>query len=277
MALETVIALALVELVDELLLALELLQDLSSDLSLGELGRIRDDLLAIVEEDDLELDLGTGLALDLLDGDDVIGGDLYCLPPVETIAYMFLPFMHQLCNSRIWYQDDYGASTDYFNVFPAYSQVRQSVHAHARGKAARGDAELAPQGVRDAVAVACDPLGATFHEIAREHREPLDPRRDDLLANARVETAQGLVEGGDEDLRPQGPVVVAARGELKPDVAVGCDGMTGPLEDMGDVERFALLAATIRYDGTVLEPAGEDLRELSFRDGGAGATISSSR
>ena len=38
---------------------------------------------------------------------------------------------------------------------------------------------------------------------------------------------------------------------------------------MGDVERFALLAATIRYDGTVLEPAGEDLRELSFRDGGA--------
>ena len=65
MALEAVIALALVELVDELLLALELLQDLSSDLSLGELGRIRDDLLAIVEEDDLELDLGTGLALDL--------------------------------------------------------------------------------------------------------------------------------------------------------------------------------------------------------------------
>ena len=79
MALEAVVALTLVELVDELLLALELLQDLSSDLSLGELGRIRDDLLAVVQEDNLELDLGTGLALDLLNGDDVIGGDFILL------------------------------------------------------------------------------------------------------------------------------------------------------------------------------------------------------
>ena len=112
MALETVIALALVELVDELLLALELLQDLSSDLSLGELGRIRDDLLAVVEEDNLELDLGTGLASIFSTVMTSSVATLYCLPPVETIAYIFLPFMHQLCNSRIWYQVVCGTSTD---------------------------------------------------------------------------------------------------------------------------------------------------------------------
>lgn len=48
-------------------------------LALASLAGSVDDLLAVVEEDNLELDLGTGLALDLLDGDDVIGGDFILL------------------------------------------------------------------------------------------------------------------------------------------------------------------------------------------------------
>ena len=79
MTLQTTIALALVELEDKLLLTLELLDDLSSDLSFRKLGRIGDDLLAVVQEDDGKLDLGADLALDLLDVQEVIGGDLILL------------------------------------------------------------------------------------------------------------------------------------------------------------------------------------------------------
>ena len=95
--LKLVIALALLELVNKLLLTLELVDDLSSDLSLCELGRIRDDLLAVVQEDDGELDLGTGLALDLLDRKNIIGGDLILLAArCYDCVHCFLPFMHQL-------------------------------------------------------------------------------------------------------------------------------------------------------------------------------------
>ena len=79
MTLETTIALTLLELEDELLLALELLNDLSGDLGLGELVGVGDDLLTVVEEENGKLDLGANLALDLLDGDNVIGGDLVLL------------------------------------------------------------------------------------------------------------------------------------------------------------------------------------------------------
>ena len=54
MALETMIALALLELEDKLLLALELIDDLGRDLGLGKLSGISDDLLAVVQEEDLE-------------------------------------------------------------------------------------------------------------------------------------------------------------------------------------------------------------------------------
>ena len=79
MTLKATIALTLVELEDELLLALELFDDLSSDLSLCKLGRISDDLLAVIEEDNGEGDLGTDLTVDLLDVQDIIGGDLILL------------------------------------------------------------------------------------------------------------------------------------------------------------------------------------------------------
>lgn len=87
--LQTTIALALVELEDQLLLTLELLNDLSGNLGLGQLVGIGDDLLTIVEEDDRQGDLVALIALDLLDGDDIVGGDLVLLAAVLTIAYMF--------------------------------------------------------------------------------------------------------------------------------------------------------------------------------------------
>ena len=96
-ALEAVIALTLVELVDELLLALELLNDLSGNLGLGQLVGIGDDLLTIVEEDNRQGDLVALIALDLLDGDDIVGGDLVLLAArVNDCVHVYLPFMHQL-------------------------------------------------------------------------------------------------------------------------------------------------------------------------------------
>lgn len=79
MALETMIALALLELEDKLLLALELIDDLGRDLGLGKLSGIGDDLLAVVQEEDGELDLGADLGVDLLDGDDIVLSDLVLL------------------------------------------------------------------------------------------------------------------------------------------------------------------------------------------------------
>ena len=103
MALETAIAVTLVELENKLLVALELVDNLSSDLSLGELGRIRDDLLAVVQEQDGELDLGADLALDLLDGDDVIGGDFVLLAARRSDCVHGFLALHATgtCNGRI--------------------------------------------------------------------------------------------------------------------------------------------------------------------------------
>ena len=95
--LQTTIALTLVELEDQLLLALELLNDLSGNLGLGQLVGIGDDLLTIVEEDDRQGDLVALIALDLLDGDDIVGGDLVLLAArVNDCVHVYLPFMHQL-------------------------------------------------------------------------------------------------------------------------------------------------------------------------------------
>lgn len=94
--LQTTIALTLVELEDQLLLALELLNDLSGNLGLGQLVGIGDDLLTIVEEDNRQGDLAL-IALDLLDGDDIVGGDLVLLAArVNDCVHVYLPFMHQL-------------------------------------------------------------------------------------------------------------------------------------------------------------------------------------
>ena len=67
------------ELEDELLLALELIDDLGGNLGLGELLGIGDDLLAVVQEENGELDLVAHVALELLDGDNIVGGDLVLL------------------------------------------------------------------------------------------------------------------------------------------------------------------------------------------------------
>ena len=65
------IALALLELEDEDLLALELLDDLGGDLLVLERGRANDGLVAVVQEKDGELDLVARLRVELLDVDDV--------------------------------------------------------------------------------------------------------------------------------------------------------------------------------------------------------------
>ena len=87
--LQTTIALALVELEDQLLLALELLNDLSGNLGLGQLVGIGDDLLTIVEEDDRQGDLVALIASIFSTVMTSSVATLYCLPPVLTIAYMF--------------------------------------------------------------------------------------------------------------------------------------------------------------------------------------------
>ena len=89
MTLQTTIALALVELEDQLLLALELLNDLSGNLGLGQLVGIGDDLLTIVEEDNRQGDLVALIASIFSTVMTSSVATLYCLPPVLTIAYMF--------------------------------------------------------------------------------------------------------------------------------------------------------------------------------------------
>ena len=94
MTLETTIALTLLELEDELLLALELLNDLSGDLGLGELVGVGDDLLTVVEGSWTLVPTSPSIFSTVITSSVAT---LYCLPPVLTIAYMFyLPFMHQL-------------------------------------------------------------------------------------------------------------------------------------------------------------------------------------
>lgn len=79
MTLVTLIALALLELEDEDLLALELLDDLGSDLLVLQGGSVNDGLLAVVQEKDGELDLVARLRVELLDVEDVALGNLILL------------------------------------------------------------------------------------------------------------------------------------------------------------------------------------------------------
>ena len=66
MAARALVALALLELEDDLLVTLVLIDNLSRDLGLGKSARIRDDIGAVVEEEHVEGDLVAGLAFDLL-------------------------------------------------------------------------------------------------------------------------------------------------------------------------------------------------------------------
>ena len=107
-AVGAVIALALLELKDEDLLALELLDDLRGDGLALEGGGTNDGLGAVVHEKDRELDLLARLRVELLDVDDVALGNLillatlYCLPPVATIAYM-CETLHCWLNATVAY------------------------------------------------------------------------------------------------------------------------------------------------------------------------------
>ena len=124
MTLETTIALTLVELEDQLLLALELLDDLSGNLGLGQLGGIGDDLLAVVEEDDREGDLVALFALDLLDGDDIVGGDLVLLAArVNDCVHVYLPFMHQLVQQPNIVAGEYTPVNEYVEQIHKFAQV----------------------------------------------------------------------------------------------------------------------------------------------------------
>ena len=71
MTLGALVALALLELEDQLLLALVLVDDLCRDLDLGGFGCVGNNLVAIVEEKDLQVDPVASLALDLLDVEHV--------------------------------------------------------------------------------------------------------------------------------------------------------------------------------------------------------------
>ena len=122
--LQTTIALTLVELEDQLLLALELLNDLSGNLGLGQLVGIGDDLLTIVEEDDRQGDLVALIALDLLDGDDIVGGDLVLLAArVNDCVHVYLPFMHQLVQQPNIVAGDNTPVNEYVEQIHKFAQV----------------------------------------------------------------------------------------------------------------------------------------------------------
>ena len=86
MTLGAVVALTLLELEDKNLLTLVLVDDLGGDLLVLEGGRVNDGLLAVVQEENVEL------------------ATLYCLPPGATIAYMCVT-LHcwRECNSKLSY------------------------------------------------------------------------------------------------------------------------------------------------------------------------------
>ena len=112
------------ELEDQLLLALELLNDLSGNLGLGQLVGIGDDLLTIVEEDDRQGDLVALIALDLLDGDDIVGGDLVLLAArVNDCVHVYLPFMHQLVQQPNIVAGDNTPVNEYVEQIHKFAQV----------------------------------------------------------------------------------------------------------------------------------------------------------
>ena len=96
MALGAVIALALLQLEDEDLLALELVEHLAGDLLLRERGSVNDGLLAIIKHENVKLDLVARLRVELLDIEDVALGNLILLATsgndcvhVLTLHYWF--------------------------------------------------------------------------------------------------------------------------------------------------------------------------------------------
>ena len=74
-----VVALTLLELEDEDLLALVLFDDLGGDLLVLEGGRVNDGLLAVVQEENVELDRIARLRVELLDVENVALGNLILL------------------------------------------------------------------------------------------------------------------------------------------------------------------------------------------------------
>ena len=79
MTLGAVVALTLLELEDKNLLALVLVDDLGGDLLVLEGGRVNDGLLAVVQEENVELDRIARLRVELLDVEDVALGNLILL------------------------------------------------------------------------------------------------------------------------------------------------------------------------------------------------------
>ncbi len=79
MAPRAVVALALLELEDGDLLALELIDDLAGNLLLGEGVSVNDGLLAVVQQNNVKLDLVARLHVELLDINDVALGNLILL------------------------------------------------------------------------------------------------------------------------------------------------------------------------------------------------------
>lgn len=87
--LQTTIALTLVELEDQLLLALELLNDLSGNLGLGQLVGIGEIFLPSLRKITGRVILSPSLPSIFSTVMTSSVATLYCLPPVLTIAYMF--------------------------------------------------------------------------------------------------------------------------------------------------------------------------------------------
>ena len=71
MTARALVALALLELEDDLFVTLVLVENLGRDIGLGKSTRVRDDVGAVVEEEHVERDLVAGLALDLLNVEHV--------------------------------------------------------------------------------------------------------------------------------------------------------------------------------------------------------------
>ena len=87
MAAQLLVVLALLELEDEDLVALELINDGSNNLGLASLSRIGNDLGAVDNSDSLQLNLvARSFSVTRMSP----AATLYCLPPVLTIAYMYV-------------------------------------------------------------------------------------------------------------------------------------------------------------------------------------------
>ena len=93
MTLRAVIALALLELEDENLLAPELLDDLGRDLSVGQLVGCDDLARAIGKQKNVKLNLVARLCLKLLDVDDVTFGNLVLLATSGNDSVLTKPFI----------------------------------------------------------------------------------------------------------------------------------------------------------------------------------------